>query len=205
MPDASHGFIPVDDDWPHMRCRVEPIRPMCSAHGVPAHQIAVGETDYPLGIVAFPSEPVGDDYHALLDIARAHCFSFMLVWRDQLTFSAKARELEARLEGWKCYERRTDRWPGTRILESLAWVRWYAFTDESLDLLKQANQLYGWMSPDYPEDLAFYLADGRGWLGTISHEREGWVDLTALDRTLVQSLLSKLIACQPSCGNDQAD
>jgi hypothetical protein len=48
-------------------------------------------------------------------------------------------------------------------------------------LLERVGRLYGWVAPDYPEDLAFYNADGSVWLGSCAHERFPYLD--ALTRT----------------------
>jgi len=70
-------------------------------------------------------------------------------------------------------------WPGTRLTLSPAAVYWYRVTPELIAALKtKVRSLYEWAVPDLPEDLAFYRPDGRALLGTSSHERFAFINLT---------------------------
>jgi hypothetical protein len=70
-------------------------------------------------------------------------------------------------------------WPGTKLTRSSARVHWYRVTPELIAALRvRVSSLYEWLPPDLPEDLAFYRPDGSPLLGTSSHERFVFVNLT---------------------------
>jgi hypothetical protein len=47
--------------------------------------------------------------------------------------------------------------------------------------LARAERLYAWLSPGRPEDLGFYDADSLAWFGSIAHEEDAFVTLSATD------------------------
>jgi hypothetical protein len=105
-----------------------------------------------------------------------------------------ATELETSL----CLEQHTNRWPGTTLGgDQLAWVRWYRLTRQSAKILQSAERLFEWSSPKLPEDLTFYTEEGFGWVGSISHEQIGWIDLRTSDGTLDEDFQTRLAGCIP--------
>jgi hypothetical protein len=126
-------------------------------------------------------EPVDDAYQALLGFASRTGSCFSLVWREQAKFGASAHEIARLLESDLFAEARTDEWPGTRLIGHMATVRTYGLSANALTVLKGARGLYDWHEPSRPEDLAFYTSDGRVWLGSIAHERNGFVCAAAID------------------------
>ncbi len=131
----------------------------------------VTKTDRELRIA---EEPRGETYLALLRFAAAHCESFSLVWRNQITFHHAALQIAAILEPYLQKAITTDEWPGTKLLGHTAVVRHYRITARSMDVLKAVPGLYSWLWRDYPEDIAFYSSGCKLWMGTISHENEAW-------------------------------
>jgi hypothetical protein len=127
------------------------------------------------------SEPAGAIYLSLLAFAEGHSSTFSLVWRKQLVKGANADNVRADLEPFLDAERETDTWPGTTLLGHTAIVRSYRMCADSARLLATAKRLYAWEAPARPEDLAFYTPGGRWWFGSISHERDSFVDLDAID------------------------
>ncbi|MCA9068270.1 MAG: hypothetical protein KDA84_05075, partial [Planctomycetaceae bacterium] len=111
---------------------------------------------------------------------------------EQLTFHPSAFQVAERLKPWLCHERRTNRWPGTKLGETLAWVRCYQITSQSMAFLQQVSGLFQWKSPHFPEDLVFYLEDGQPWLVSITHEGRWWFDRNRMDAPLAQSFLKRL-------------
>jgi hypothetical protein len=118
------------------------------------------------------SEPRGEAYRALLHLAKQHCTSFSLVWRDDFTFSESAGNVECSLQTFLIREEHTDEWPGTELLRHKARVCHYRVTDESVSILAEVPGLYAWLAPRMPEDLTFYAADGSCWLLSIAHEKD---------------------------------
>lgn len=73
----------------------------------------------------------------------------------------------------------TNEWPGTRLVGSrLGIVRTYSLTRECADIfLNTSDRLYMWVNPYLPEDPHLLRADGSVLLGTITQERDCWMEL----------------------------
>jgi len=125
------------------------------------------------------SEPRDDTYRLLLRTALEFCPTFSLVWRDQFNFNQSAVDFEIEIRPFLEKEQRNDAWPGTRLLNHFAVVRFYRYTNESMLLLKKISGLYEWQPPDLPEDLAMYRENGQCWLGTVAHEADAFLDASA--------------------------
>jgi hypothetical protein len=63
----------------------------------------------------------------------------------------------------------------TPLFGHLASVRRYRSVPGALPVLNSAGGLFAWEEPFWPEDLAFYTADGDCWLGLIAHQRDAFV------------------------------
>ena len=132
-------------------------------------------------MVTLVDEPVGEVYDRLLDYAVRVRSQFSLVWRQQLKCAESAQTIARRLKPDLISEARTDAWPGTQLLGHVATVRMYRLSAKALAVLRETPRLYDWRAPSHPEDLAFYTPDGRPWLGSIAHERDAFVDPSAID------------------------
>ena len=133
--------------------------------------------------ITLTSDIAGEAYLGLLDLARRTQSLVGLVWREQLKFSPSALQMVADLESSLVEERRTEEWPGTRLFGSQAWYRLYRCDEHSLPILARAGRLYGWLAPDFPEDLSCQLPTGECWLMSVAHESMGSVSVEGLDET----------------------
>jgi hypothetical protein len=124
-------------------------------------------------------EPRAGVYRALLAHALHRAAHFSLVWREQLSFQHSAELVAASLKPFLADERVTDEWPGTQLFASNAVVRRYTLCASSIGFLEAPGRLFAWRDPCLPEDLAFYLPSGACWLGSISHERDAWINEAA--------------------------
>lgn len=122
------------------------------------------------------NEPTGKVYHRLLAYLEKNASSFSLVRRDQLDFSASADKLQNALRPFLIRQERTAKWPGSELIGHFAQVAFYRVTPEAVRVLANAPGLYTWLSPDYPEDLAFYRSDGTCLLASIAHEKDAWFE-----------------------------
>lgn len=122
--------------------------------------------------ITLTSDIAGEAYLGLLDFARRTQSLIGLVWRVQLKFSPSALQMVADLEPSLVEERLTDEWPGTRLFGSQAWYRLYRCDEHSLPILARAERLYGWLAPDFPEDLSCHLPTGECWLMSVAHEQQ---------------------------------
>ncbi len=120
-------------------------------------------------------EPSGDVYRALLAFAGQTESLFSLVWRDQLDFLEQAYAVDQALASELVSSTSTESWPGTRLLGHKATVNLYRVSPSALKVLAAPGRLFGWRVPNNPEDLAFYAAPGRPWLGSIAHEQDAFV------------------------------
>ena len=132
------------------------------------------------------NEPCGRTYRSLLDLAAERCPEFSLTWQDGLDFNDQAGRVLADLAPWLAREVRTDRWPGTVIMGREATVRFFATNPNAIAVLKQAEGLFSWQAPSFPEDLAFYAEGGVCWLGSIAHERDAWLELSHVERAALR-------------------
>ncbi len=125
----------------------------------------------------FTTDLTGEAYRRFLTVMLEGQAEFSLVWRDQLDFSASAWAYRERLAPFEISSSRTPRWPGTLLLEGagVATVNRYACAVTALDVLTQCPSLFSWHCPAFPEDLAFYDANGEASFASIAHEKEAWV------------------------------
>lgn len=129
-----------------------------------------------MNMIDITKEPTGDLYGRLLVyLAKtAHCFS--LVRCDQSEFNASADKVESELRPFQVKQAKTDKWPGTELIGHLATVTFYRVSPETIAILTKVAGLYRWLSPHYPEDLAFYRADETCLLASVSHEKDAWFE-----------------------------
>ena len=139
----------------------------------------------------------GQSYLALLNLARRTQSLVGLVLREQLKFSAAAMQIVADLEPSLVEERLTDEWPGTRLFGSQAWYRLYRCDDHSLPILARAERLYGWLNPEFPEDLSCHLPTGECWLMSVAHEQQGRLELGSLDPSEIAELTGLGVNSRP--------
>src|SRR4051812_32466475 len=110
-------------------------------------------------LVTIVEEPRAETYLSLLQFAQRRNSLFSLVWRDQHEFVRSAIAVEEALRSDLVRQKRTDQWPGTRLLGHLATVRLYQLSPPALSVLAAAKSLFAWVAPDRPEDLAFYVGE----------------------------------------------
>lgn len=134
-----------------------------------------------MGTIGIALEPRGETYKVLIDYLSSRCSIFSLVWREQLLFDESARLIANQLRPVLIREVRTNEWPGTRLLENMATVRYYRSTQDSLALLKEQESLYSWIANCLPEDLAFYDESETCAFGSISHEKDAWFNASFFD------------------------
>jgi len=144
------------------------------------------------------SDLTGTEYSTFLEMMLSSHGSFSLVWRDQLEFSESASAIRAALKRHEIDYQRKDRWPGTRLLGKAgkALIVNFKADLQALPTLSVPGSLFSWVSPNYPEDLAFYDCHGLCTSTSVSHENEAYVleDSTRL----MLATLSKLSRLQVS-------
>lgn len=124
-------------------------------------------------------EPVGRDYTRLVEFCAKRSFQCTFVLQRPQQFGDRCCQFLDNLKEHLIEVANQMEWPGTRLTRSPASVYWYRVTPGLIAAVKTAVRgLYEWSIPDLPEDLAFYCSDGNVLLGTSSHERFAFINLT---------------------------
>ena len=91
-------------------------------------------------------------------------------------------------------ELEANEWPGTILLKDKALLRKFTLDNGSVAILKKyANSLYEWQQPNLLEDLCFYkLIDGEVWMATISHENDGYFEITENEFSIMLTMFPYL-------------
>lgn len=78
-----------------------------------------------------------------------------------------------------------NEWETTTLSENTAFVYYFLLNDTTAQFLKErSDSLFGWITPELPEDLMFY-EDEQCVLVACSHEGFFWVDEKVWDRFLL--------------------
>jgi hypothetical protein len=142
---------------------------------------------------AIVQEPQGHVYRGLLRFLVRFCNTALVVEREPGSIAPAVQAVLTKLEPFLMSSRDESRWPGTELIGHTARVYCYTLTSRSCDILcSSVGGLYGWISPDFPEDLCI-LKDGTPWLTTVAHEREAYLDLPATQYNELQQAIPGLV------------
>ena len=121
----------------------------------------------------------GDDYKKVISFAIEHSDAVMLIFQNYgHPFKKKLKEIRMRLRPSRIASRSNYKksgdgfaWPGTVSWDtnSLIHADVYRLAPEVKEYILSAEDLYSWIYPDRPEDIAFF-ANGECWLSTTAHE-----------------------------------
>jgi hypothetical protein len=132
-------------------------------------------------------EPTQIAYRNLLAAAGSRAAKLTLVVRKEIEFAPSCSEFLETLKDHLVEVREQSQWPGTQLLGGSAKVYWYAISPQIIHLIEPATRsLYGWRSPNLPEDIAFYRDDGSVLLGSCSHEKFGFLELDDEELRIIQ-------------------
>jgi hypothetical protein len=138
------------------------------------------------------TEPVGAVYEGLVALAVKECSTFSLVARSEFRLDASAIRLTEALAPHIVSELSATSWPGTELAGGAAVVRHYGLNGATAERLLSVSGLYAWLSPAYPEDLAFYLSDGSVWLGSVAHDQFAFFEAITHSKAELQRLVPGL-------------
>jgi hypothetical protein len=142
-------------------------------------------------------QPLGTaEYHALLDFCSSFCTGYSLVVNKRALPSHEVFAFLERAKPFLLTERQQTRWPGGGTLEpgAAATVVYFRICPSSVQLLKHASKdLYDWVHPFLPEDLAFYRADGSVMLAVIGHEQAAFLELEEQERVELAAAVPGLV------------
>ena len=121
------------------------------------------------------SDIAGEGYTAFLTQACGHFTSFSLVWRQSLSRDKNSQAVGQALRQHQLQTRQGSCWPGTQLSGASATIVTYSLNHDSVKVLQKPGSLFSWISPQYPEDLAFYGKDGRCGFASVAHEGLAWI------------------------------
>lgn len=131
----------------------------------------------------------GFTYQQLLNWALEECESFSLVTRNG-TETDQEKEINKKLQPFLIEEIKTNEWPGTKVFGPPEHaLRFYKLDRNSIKILSEASSVYSWLSPDRPEDLAFYKNNKYLWFGSVAHENMAFFHKPSFNKGEVQKRL----------------
>ena len=156
------------------------------------------------------AEPSGSSYVALLEAGFAHSSFCHLVIPPFVRGSPSERELQSVVGVSPVSIEQVTKWPGTELYAGRTAVLMRFPCEAKLleKLVRCTDHLYGWEAPALPEDLGFTRADGSVWLGTITHEREGFMSLSLEEHSALLSrhpILVPVVAGTPDFSDTKND
>jgi hypothetical protein len=121
------------------------------------------------------SDITGRDYTAFLDEAFKHFTSFSLVWRKGLSYDQNRHTVGHDLARHELQKRQGSCWPGTQLFGVSQTIITYGLNADTARVLSRPASLFAWLSPSFPEDLAFYLKNGHCGFASVAHEGLAWI------------------------------
>lgn len=136
------------------------------------------------------TEPTKEIYRKLLLYSLEYCDSFILVLRSTIPQTPSAKKIIKKLEPYVLKISEDSEWPGTKLTDNTATVYKFKLNRSTLELLlESAQSLYSWIQPNLPEDLCIIRHNNEPLLVTISHEKDGYLELTPVEK---EDLLIKI-------------
>jgi len=135
------------------------------------------------------SDPKNDVYKSLIDLAFDVCDEFILVVHKEsgLICNDSGMLILQRLADSLKETTEQTKWAGTELYKDTVYVYHYSTDTQAREIIKEvSSSLYGWVHPDFPEDLCFYK-NGKPWLINTAHERQSHIlteDKAEIDRIL---------------------
>lgn len=131
------------------------------------------------------SEPVDVGYSSLLKFLFKHSTQCDIVVQASCHSSDSAQAFLDSVRPYLADDHMQSSWPGTVLGDgSMALVQAYSLEWPFIEAMTTAaDGLYEWLSPDLPENPAFYRSDGTVLLGTTTHERDAFLNLTQAEHS----------------------
>jgi hypothetical protein len=103
----------------------------------------------------------------------ANRFSFVI--RNKEFITVEEKKVIDLFQPFEFQRKETSEWPGTKLLGGKkSTIFYYYFNQNTYKLLLQeCKALYGWLHPNRPEDLCFYV-DTIPVFASISHEQDSF-------------------------------
>lgn len=136
----------------------------------------------------------GPDYIRTLHLATAWCPYALFVVRPRPALDSRGDSVLEILQGSLVDSYEATEWPGTRLLVGSARV-YVVKLDVAVDILARvAGGFFDWRQPSLPEDLSLLREAREPCLVTISHEKDGYLDLTDSEFATLEEELPTVVA-----------
>jgi hypothetical protein len=111
----------------------------------------------------------------ILDSLLNYANRFSFVIRNKESITAEEKKVIDLFQPFEFQRKETFEWPGTKLFgRRKATVFYYFYNQNTYKLLlKECKELYGWLHPNRPEDLCFYV-NTIPVFASISHERDSF-------------------------------
>lgn len=140
------------------------------------------------------SEPVAEDYRALLQAALAHC-DVALLDVGCSDMSQQGRRVVDLLRPFAL---------ATEDPEAASTLRFRFGRGSAALLAEAAPSLYAWQAPALPANLCLMRRGGGPWLLTLAAEAAGYLEISAMERALLNSTAPRLAALLANRGTHEA-
>jgi hypothetical protein len=128
---------------------------------------------------ALTRDLVESEYRELIEVAADRSTHFLCVVREPDWMDPGMVEFLEQVAPHVIAVEERSEWPGTVLLDDFATIYRIHPSPRVTDAVMLAtDHLFGWLQPALPEDLSFLHEGGMPWMTTISHENDGYMDLT---------------------------
>ncbi|MEK6627408.1 MAG: hypothetical protein AABY53_02185 [Bdellovibrionota bacterium] len=134
----------------------------------------------------------GEDYFQLIDFLSIKSKKFCFIIRDDQTSSLVEKFIES-LKDSLIKTSKVSEWPGTKLIEGQVTQFEYNLTQQNIIKIKDVGGLYNWIAPYFPEDVFFKNEFDQVLLGSISHEKDAWLELSENEILRENELINKIV------------
>lgn len=154
----------------------------------------------------------GDDYKKFASFALAHSDAIMLIYCAYgYPLKKKIRDIRRMLRPFRIASRDNSKsykkgipefeWPNTiSRTKALICAETYRLSPEVKEFVLSVDNIFAWMYPERPEDLAFFY-QGECWIATTAHEQ--LCNITDHEREIAKMLCSMGIEYRRSPGHSE--
>ncbi len=141
-------------------------------------------------IYVLKNEPSPSAFCDILDYGVGKCGSLLLVIQPLNRMSPDGVAVLKKLEPYLAEKKVTNKWPGHKMSAGNALVHKYKYEDPFVKAIQDINDhLYGWLQPNFPEDICLMRENGEPWFVSITHEKDSYFSLLEEEKNaLVQKI-----------------
>jgi len=141
-------------------------------------------------IYVLKNEPSPGAFEDILDYGLQHCRFALMVIQPLKRMTPQVEAILKRLEPDLVEKKVSNKWPGTKLTAGQGFVHKYKLEQPFVEKVKKINgHLYGWLQPNYPEDLCLLTENDEPWFVSITHGKDSYFSLPEDEKnTLIQSI-----------------